>query len=61
LAKEQGEFAYEESSKMLDEYESLSSTMTEAMMEAQEIRNKLYDNAIEVIDYTLNLKVEISN
>jgi hypothetical protein len=46
---------------MLDEYESLGQEMAAAMLEAQEIRNKLYDNALEVIDYTLNLKVDISN
>jgi len=31
------------------------------MLSAQELRNKIYDNALEVIDYTLDLKVRISN
>ena len=55
------EFAYEQSQKMGAEYDTLDDTMSQAMLEAQELRNKIYDNAVEVIDYTLNLNVELSN
>ena len=61
IAKEQAEFAYEENQKNLEEYEELESSMAQAMSDAQDLRNKIYDNALEVIDYTLNLKVELSN
>jgi len=46
---------------MRQEYESLEDEIQNAMLSAQELRNKIYDNALEVIDYTLNLKVRISN
>ena len=61
LAKENYEFAYNESENLRSEYESLEDTMAQAMLDAQELRNKIYDNALEVIDYTLNLKVQLSN
>ena len=60
LNREGYEYIYEENEKMRQEYEQLEDTMDQAMMDAQELRNKIYDNAVEVIDYTLNLKVRLS-
>lgn len=53
--------AYEQSQKIGQEYDTLDDTMSQAMLEAQELRNKIYDNAIEVIEYTLSLNVQISS
>ena len=61
VAKEGVENTYTTAEEMRQEYETLEDEIQNAMLSAQELRNKIYDNALEVIDYTLNLKVRISN
>ena len=61
IAEEGVENTYNSTEDIRQEYETLQDEIQNAMLSAQELRNKIYDNALEVIDYTLDLKVRISN